>query len=91
MRMALLAMTVATLSGAATAAEPASTAATGASGDRDRIVCRKTLETGSLVKKNKQCFTLAEWDRIYAANREGNEKTRAQLSSGYNCEATGTC
>lgn len=57
--------------------------------DADKIVCRKTLETGSLVKKNKQCFTLAEWDKIYAANREGNEKTRAQLSGGYNCTGDG--
>lgn len=60
-------------------------------GASDEIVCRKTLETGSLVRKTKQCFTRAEWDRIQAANRAGNQKVADQLSAGFNCQATGTC
>jgi hypothetical protein len=57
----------------------------------DEIICRKTLETGSLVRRTKQCFTRAEWDRIAATNRAGNQKVADQLSGGHNCEATGTC
>ena len=91
-RLMMVGAVIGALHAAAGAAGPAASAerAVGNS-DPERIVCRKTLETGSLVRKNKQCFTLAEWDRIYAANREGNEKTRNQLSGGLNCMAGGTC
>ena len=68
------------LSGAAAAAEPSAAVAPAASADDQRIICRKTLETGSLVKKNKQCFTKAEWDKVYAAQREGNQKMFDGLS-----------
>ena len=69
------------LSGAVAAADPnAATAAPAASADDQRIICRKTLETGSLVKRNKQCFTKAEWDKVYAAQREGNQKMFDGLS-----------
>jgi hypothetical protein len=69
------------LSGAAAAADPnAAASAPAASADDQRIICRKTLETGSLVKKNKQCFTKAEWDKVYAAQREGNQKLFDGLS-----------
>lgn len=36
-----------------------------------RIICKKHLETGSLVKRVKQCFTKAEWDRIAEAEHKG--------------------
>lgn len=42
--------------------------------DDTKLVCRKTLETGSMVRKNKQCFTLREWDRIAEIQRRGNQK-----------------
>ena len=29
-----------------------------------RLICRATRETGSLVKRRRQCFTQAQWDRI---------------------------
>ena len=53
---------------------------TSASTDDQKLICRKTLETGSLVKRNKQCFTKAEWDKIYVAQREGNTKLIDGLS-----------
>ena len=37
--------------------------------DPEKKICRKTLETGSLVKKTRQCFTRAEWARIAEAAR----------------------
>ncbi len=47
----------------------------------DRIICRKHVETGSLVRKKKQCFTKAEWDRIAAAEQVGVKKLQDQLST----------
>jgi hypothetical protein len=49
--------------------------------DDNRIICRRIQETGSLVKRTKQCFTKAEWDRIAAAAYEGNRKMVDQLTT----------
>jgi hypothetical protein len=78
----LSAATAIAMNGAAMAAgtNAAATTTPSASADDQRIICRKTLETGSLVKKNKQCFTKAEWDKIHAAQREGNQKLFDGLS-----------
>lgn len=79
--MVVVASTSVFLTGAAaTAGSGAAATAPAASADDQRIICRKTLETGSLVKKNKQCFTRAEWDKVYAAQREGNQKLFDGLS-----------
>lgn len=92
MRQLLMIGLMATMSAAALASDTAPTSMPAAKpGASDEIVCRKTLETGSLVRKTKQCFTRAEWDRIQAANRAGNQKVADQLSGGFNCQATGTC
>jgi hypothetical protein len=78
----LSAGTAVMMNGAAMAAgtNAAAPATPSASADDQRIICRKTLETGSLVKKNKQCFTKAEWDKVYAAHRDGNQKLFDGLS-----------
>lgn len=85
-----VALCAAGLGSVVNAAEPVKTSAAPPLDDNE-IICRKTLETGSLVRKTKQCFTRAEWDKIAAANRQGNQKTADQLSGGHNCQATGTC
>ena len=46
-------------------------AAKEATADDRKIICKKNLETGSLVRQNKQCFTKAEWDRISESQRRG--------------------
>ena len=48
--------------------------------DDTKLVCRKTLETGSMVRKKKQCFTLREWDQIAEIQRRGNQKMFDGLS-----------
>ena len=35
--------------------------------DGERIVCRRSVDTGSLVKGRRQCFTRTQWDRIAEA------------------------
>jgi hypothetical protein len=66
--------------GAAGAAETAGAAqAANATGD-DRIICRKTAEVGSLVKRKKECFTKREWDQIAEAHQRGAKKLQDGLS-----------
>jgi hypothetical protein len=33
------------------------------------IICQKSNDTGSLVKKTKRCYTKAQWERIALAGR----------------------
>ena len=35
----------------------------------DKVICKRTEETGSLVKATKRCYTRAQWDRIAEAAR----------------------
>lgn len=56
------------------------TAADSGVGDQ-RIICKKHLETGSLVRRIKKCFTKAEWDRIAEAEQIGVKKTQDALSA----------
>ncbi len=48
----------------------------------DPIICRKTQETGSLVKKIKRCYTQAQWDRIASAARANAQKMQSDHASG---------
>lgn len=56
-------------------------AITDTSADDNRIICKKVLETGSLVRKNKQCFTQSEWDRIAESQRQGAERLVHDLTT----------
>ena len=46
-----------------------------------RIICKKHLETGSLVKRVKKCFTKAEWDLIAEREQVGFKKTMDALNT----------
>ena len=47
------------------------------------IKCRKTLELGSLVKKNRVCHTNAEWkDVIARGNQDARDTAEAMTSKG---------
>ena len=70
-----LALGSALLAGTATAADQSPVV------DDQEIVCKKTLETGSLVKKTKQCFTKAEWARIAESQRTGAQKLIQDLTT----------
>ena len=71
----------------ASAAEPP----TAEQAERDKLICRKTAEVGSLVRKKKECYTKAQWDQIAEVQQRGAKKTQEGLSSGFNCQATGNC
>ena len=40
----------------------------------DKLICRKYLETGSLVKSKRVCHTRADWARINDAARKNGEE-----------------
>lgn len=70
--------------GGAMLVAPASATGAGSGGsntDDNRIICRKMPETGSLVRRNKQCFTKAEWDRIAESQRAGAERLVRDLTT----------
>lgn len=75
------ALASAALAGPVTAADtPGAAQAANSSGD-DRIICRKTTEVGSLVRKKKECYTKAEWDRIAEAHQRGTKRLQDELST----------
>ena len=39
----------------------------------ERRICRSEVETGSLARRTRRCFTRAEWDRFHRAARENAE------------------
>ncbi|HEY0084464.1 MAG TPA: hypothetical protein VGB65_01000 [Allosphingosinicella sp.] len=45
----------------------------------DERVCKAVLETGSLVKKRKQCFTRKEWERIAESQQTGARRMVDEL------------
>ena len=68
------------------AAEPGAAASAAAGSSDNRIICRKTAEVGSLVKRKKECFTKAEWDRIAEAHQRGVRKLMDGLTERYSCQ-----
>jgi hypothetical protein len=61
-----LVFTVAVIGAAAStasAAPPARGSSAGSGDQRDRVICRRFLRTGSLVDGYRTCKTRAEWDR----------------------------
>ncbi|MDO9489369.1 MAG: hypothetical protein Q7J32_13425 [Sphingomonadaceae bacterium] len=52
--------------------------------DADKIICKKSLETGSLVRKTKRCFTQREWDRLAEMELKGNKRMVDEMQGGSN-------
>lgn len=52
-----------------------------ASAEENKLICKKILETGSLVRKRKQCFTKAEWAEIAESQRRGATKMIDELQT----------
>ncbi len=46
------------------------------------IICRKTPDTGSLVKKTKRCYTQAQWTRIADAARANGQRLTSDNAAG---------
>ena len=49
------------------------------------IKCRKTLEIGSLVKKNRVCHTNEQWKKVWATeNQDARDTTEAMTRAPVN-------
>jgi hypothetical protein len=77
---ALAALPAAELAAQATAAAPTAAAA------GEEKICKKRLEVGSLVRKKKECWTKAEWERIAEAEQKGARRTQDELMGGMRCD-----
>lgn len=49
---------------------------------KQRPICKRTVETGSLVRGRRECRTSAEWDRIAEAARAGGQNMVDRNASG---------
>ncbi len=58
--------------GAAIAADPAKPALSD-----DKVVCKKSVDTGSLIRGKKRCMTRKQWNELA-------EATRQQMMDGQN-------
>lgn len=47
----------------------------------EKKICKAEAETGSLVKKRKQCFTSSEWARLAESQQTGARKLIDDLQS----------
>ena len=52
---------------------------------KERLICRREVETGSIVRARKTCFTREEWDRMSVAGREGAQDWVDQSAGKSTC------
>jgi 2-keto-4-pentenoate hydratase len=62
------------------APETASNATTPAERPAEKKICRTQVETGSLVKGKKMCFTKKQWQQLADAQRAEVERTASMGS-----------
>ncbi len=70
MRSAMWMVAISVL-GTATSATAQQAPAAGA--NKPKMICKRTVDTGSLVAKRRECRTRQEWDRISEAARMGGQ------------------
>ncbi len=82
---AMLALATAAVAAEPTPAAPAPPAAAAAADPMQQMVCRRDVETGSLVKAKKTCHTRAQWayidDTNQAFSRDLVDSTRSRSNS----------
>ena len=54
---------------------------TNASADQEELVCKKVLETGSLVRKTKVCLTRAQWEKQARGHSQYGRDLQEALST----------
>jgi len=58
--------------------------------DSQKLVCKKKLETGSLVKKTKLCLTRAQWSRAAENHKQYSQELQDGLRTRP-CAETSLC
>lgn len=49
---------------------------------KERRICRKLADTGSLIARKRECRTAAEWDQLAQAARAGGQYLVDQNAGG---------
>lgn len=49
--------------------------------DRDKMICKRDAEVGSIIKRRKTCMTKAEWDRVAESQQTGARKMIDELTT----------
>jgi len=75
--------------GSQSAPAPAGSAITPSAGEK--LICRKQVETGSLVKGKKTCMTGAEWAKVGDAARDGGQYLLEQNEGKPSCNGQSGC
>lgn len=78
---------IATTAAAQAPALPATTSiAPAAAAPKERMVCRREIVTGSLVRSAKKCMKASDWDRVADVAQENSHdlvgRNRAQSNGG---------
>ena len=55
----------------------------------EKKICKRDLDTGSLVRGTKRCFTAAEWNRVAESQRTGATRMIDELSTRPGCAGAG--
>ncbi len=59
--------------------------------DKDRMICRTEVETGSLIRSRKRCLTAGQWEQIALQHRnqaisiQENNAGRSMCPAGASC------
>lgn len=85
--IAIIAIAPVTPIAAQSTAPAASTSAAPDDSSDQQIRCRRIAITGSLVRRERVCKTVAEWRRL---SDRGNDNARTQMDEGRVC-AGGSC
>ena len=48
----------------------------------DAIICKKTVETGSMMRSTKRCYTRAQWNLIADAARANGQRMQSDHATG---------
>jgi hypothetical protein len=86
MRLRLLVSAAAMLAMTSTAVAATREKSAKPANDPDKVICKRFVETGSLVKGTRTCKTRREWDREH-------ENIRASIQGGGSCASgeSGAC
>lgn len=71
------------------ASAPPTAASTPAVPTGEKLICRKQIETGSLVRGKKTCMTRAEWAKVGDAARDGGQYLLEQNEGKPACQGGG--
>lgn len=78
----LLSLPLMSMPGAASAMQQPAAVPAPAPASREKMICKKTLEIGSLVKKKKTCLSASQWNRLSEESQNMGREMQARSERG---------